>query len=59
MKIFKIIGLITEGQKKVAKIREDGKITVDEVVELVRWAFKKLGIDDVVLIKEDGKEEAL
>ena len=59
MNIFKIIGLISEGQKKVAKIREDGQITVEEVIELVRWAFIKLEINDVVLIKEDGKRESL
>lgn len=59
MNIFKIFGLITEGKKRVDKIRADGKITVEEVVELVRWAFRKLDINDVVLMREDGKEEAL
>ena len=59
MKIFKIISLISEGSKKIEKIRADGKITVDELIDLVRWALVKLEVSNIVLIKEDGKQIGL
>ena len=59
MKYWKYWKLLKSVPARIEQIRMDGKITVDEVINLVQFIFAELGIDNVVLIDEKGGEKKL
>lgn len=56
MKYFRMFMVV---MKEVNKIRADGKVTVDECVQLVRVILGEFGLNQVVLINQDGSEEQM